>query len=393
MAPPSTMPAVRFLDLSVSQPQRAELLAAVERVLAHGKLIIGPEVEELEGKLAARVGRRFAVGVGSGTDALYLALRAADIGPGDEVITTSMSWIATANAIALVGATPVFADVREDLNIDPASAAGLITNKTRAILPVHNQGKPCAMDELVEICRQRKLLLIEDCAQAFDAEYKGRKVGAFGDLACLSMNPMKVLAALGEAGMVFTDSVEWRDKLHALRYNGTLNREDCHWPSHNGRLDTIQAAMLLCRLDQLDACLARRRQIAEIYSRGLVDLTGQLEIPREEQHPPAEPGAQTGGTHRGSRDVYYTYTIRTARRDELMRHLEDHGIESRVRHPILMPCHTAYRDAARGSWTRAERWVKEILCLPVHEKLTDEQAHYVVRCVREFFDGARKVKR
>ncbi|MCC7407311.1 MAG: DegT/DnrJ/EryC1/StrS family aminotransferase [Phycisphaeraceae bacterium] len=361
---------MRFLDLAVAEPRRAELLAAVERVLAHGKLILGPEVEELEAKLAARVGRRFAVGVGSGTDALYLALRAADIGPGDEVITTSMSWIATANAIALAGATPVFADVGEDLNIDPASAATLITEKTRAILPVHNQGRPCAMDELVEICRRHKLLLIEDCAQAFDAEYRGRKVGSFGDLACLSMNPMKVLAALGEAGMIFTDSVEWRDKLHALRYNGTLNREDCHWPSHNGRLDTIHAAMLLCRLCELDACLSRRRQIAEIYSQGLADLTGKLEIPRE---------------HPGSRDVYYTYTIRTTRRDELMRHLEDHGVESRVRHPILMPCHTAYRDTARGSWTRAERWVKEILCLPIHEKLTDEQAHYVVRCVRTFF--------
>lgn len=364
------MPVVRFLDLSVAEPQRVELLAAVERVLTHGKLIIGPEVEELETKLAARVGRRFAVGVGSGTDALYLALRAADIGPGDEVITTSMSWIATANAIALVGATPVFADVRDDLNIDPAGVAGLITPRTRAVLPVHNQGKPCAMDELVELCRRRKLLLIEDCAQAFDAEYRGRKVGGFGDLACLSMNPMKVLAALGEAGMVFTDSSAWRDKLHALRYNGTLNREDCHWPSHNGRLDTIQAAMLLCRLEQLGACLARRREIAEIYGQGLADLTGRLEIPREQP---------------GSRDVYYTYTIRTAKRDELMRHLEAQGVESRVRHPILMPCHAAYRDAARGSWQRAERLVKEILCLPIHEKLTDEQAHYVVRRVREFF--------
>ncbi|MCC7145937.1 MAG: DegT/DnrJ/EryC1/StrS family aminotransferase [Phycisphaeraceae bacterium] len=370
-------PAVRFLDLSVTDAaERGELLAAVAGVLEHGRIVLGPEVEELEKRLAARVGRKFAVGVSSGTDALYLALRAAEIGAGDEVITTSMSWIATANAIALVGAEPVFADVREDLNMDPASVARLISPRTQAILPVHNQGKACAMDELTAIGRQHGLLLIEDCAQAFDAEFAGRKVGSFGDLACLSMNPMKVLAAIGEAGMVFTDDPAWRERLQALRYNGTINREDCHWPSHNGRLDTIQAAMLLRRLDRLDGSLRRRREIAAIYDQGLAELAGRLEIPRESSQDKC-------------RDVYYTYTMRTDQRDALQAFLERRGIESRVRHPILMPEHTAYRGQARGEWTKAAQLVRQILCLPIHEKLTDEQARYVGQCVREFFAAVR----
>jgi dTDP-4-amino-4,6-dideoxygalactose transaminase len=369
----SITPAVRFLDLAVTDvAERGELLAAVAGVLAHGRIVLGPEVEELESRLAARVGRKFAVGVSSGTDALYLALRAAEIGPGDEVITTSMSWIATANAIALVGAEPVFADVGEDLNIDPASVVRLISPRTKAILPVHNQGKACARDELTAIVREHRLLLIEDCAQAFDAESAGRKVGSFGDLACLSMNPMKVLAAIGEAGMVFTDDPAWRDRLAALRYNGTINREDCHWPSHNGRLDTVQAAMLLKRLDRLDGSLRRRREIAAIYDQGLAELAGRLEIPRE-------------NSQDNCRDVYYTYTIRTDQRDALQAFLEQRGVESRVRHPILMPQHTAYRGQVRGEWTKAAQLVRQILCLPIHEKLTDEQARYVGQGVREFF--------
>ena len=232
--------AIRFLDLRVTDAaEKAELLAACENVLDHGRIVLGPEVEEFERAVAKRIGKRHAIGVGSGSDAAYLGLRALGIGPGDEVITGSLSWVATANGIALTGATPVFADIGDDLNVDPASVRRLISSDTRAVLAVHYTGRPCEMVELMKICRQHRLLLVEDAAQAFGARYQGRPVGSFGDAACFSMNPMKVLASLGEAGIVATDGDDVADKVRSLRYNGTINREECVQPSINGRLDTL----------------------------------------------------------------------------------------------------------------------------------------------------------
>lgn len=378
---------VPFLDLRViDADERAELLEAVEGVLRHGRLVLGPEVEAFERRIAGMCGRRYAVGVGSGTDALFIGLRAAGIGstPGsvrggerDEVITTGMSWIATANAIVMSGALPVFADVGEDLNIDPASVRSLITPRTRAILAVHNQGRLADVAALRGIADRHGLMLIEDAAQAFGARGSdGRAAGAFGEVGCMSMNPMKVLAALGEAGAIVTDDPAIAERAVALRYNGTVHREDCHWPSLNGRLDTLQAAMLLRRLDRLEGVLARRRSIAMRYHRGLAEpaADGRVRLPIE--HERLRPLG---------RDVYYTYTVQLDGRDELMRHLESHGIESRVRHPIILPGHTAYRAAARGRWDRAAVLVDRMLCLPVHEKMSDEQVEHVIASVRSFF--------
>ncbi len=216
---------VAFLDLRVlDDDERAELMAAVETVFRHGRMLLGPEVQELEQRVAQRCGREYGIGVSSGTDALYLALRSLDIGPGAEVITTSLSWIATTNAIALTGATPVFADIRSDLNIDPASVQRLVTERTRAILPVHYTGKVCDMAALQQIADTHGLFIVEDASQAFDATWHGRRAGGFGVLGCISMNPMKVLAACGEAGMIVTDRADLRDRLESLRYNGTINK-------------------------------------------------------------------------------------------------------------------------------------------------------------------------
>ena len=361
--------AIRFLDLRISDAaERKELLAACENVFNHGRIVLGPEVEEFERMIAKRVGKRHGIGVGSGSDAVYLGLRALGIGPGDEVITGSLSWIATANGIALTGATPVFADIGNDLNLDPSSLQQMISSKTRAVVAVHYTGRPCEMTELVKICEQHKLLLVEDAAQAFGAKYQGRPVGCFGAVACFSMNPMKVLASLGEAGAVATDGDAIADSVRSLRYNGTVNREECLQPSINGRIDTLQAAFLLVRMKRFEAVIGRRREIAALYRDA---LRGVVDTPEERP---------------GDFNVYYTYTIQADDRDGLKRHLEErHAIECKIQHPILMPDQPPYRGKTRVQYENARRLRERILCIPAHEKMADEQASRVAEAIRAYY--------
>jgi len=359
---------VAFLDLRITDDEeRQDLLAAVDNVVRHGRIVLGPEVQELESAVAARCERKYAVGVNSGTDSLYLGLKALGIGPGDEVITTVLSWIATANAIALTGATPVFADIKDDLNIDPASVRTLITPRTKALMPVHYTGKVCNMAELMQIAEEHRLFVVEDASQSFDARYRGRIAASFGDIGCISMNPMKVFAACGEAGMVVTDREDIYERLIALRYNGTVNREECIEVSLNGRLDTLQAAILLQRLGRVQGVIQKRREIAGWYD---AQLAGVVGIPVENED---------------EEDVYYTYHIRAERRDELKAFLESKGIETKIQHPILMAEQPAYRHLARREFPNAQRLVKKILCVPAHEKLTRDDVDYVAACIREFY--------
>lgn len=351
--------------------QRAELMHAVEAVFRHGRLVLGPEVEKLEKQVAKRCDRKYAVAVNSGTDALFLALKSIDIGQGDEVITTAMSWIATANAIALTGATPIFADINEDLNIDPDSITPLITSKTKAILLVHFTGKICRMSEIMKIAQKHRLIVIEDAAQAFDACHHGQKAGSFGFIACFSMNPMKIFAACGEAGMVVTDENDVYERLLSLRYNGTVNRVECIEPSLNARMDTLQAAILLKRLRSVGRIAERRRKIASMYNTGLSEC---VDVPVESK---------------GCRDVYYSYTLRTKHRDALKNFLEQKGIETKIWHPLLMPEHAAYRKKARGKYPKAKHIVKQILSIPNHEKLQDRDVRYIVESIRGFFKGKK----
>ena len=359
---------VPFLDLRITDEQeKKELLEAVDKVFSHGRIVLGPEVKEFEDRVAASCGRGLGVGVNSGTDALYLALRAAGIGAGDEVITTSLSWVATANAIALTGATPVFADIQDDLNIDPASIETLITKKTKAIVPVHYTGKVCRMDRIMPLALKHYLLVIEDASQAFDASYQGGKSGSFGTMGVFSMNAMKVFASCGEAGMIVLDDKKIYERLISLRYNGTINREECVEVSLNGRLDTLQAAILLKRMPRVKGIITRRRQIALQY---MQLLQGCVDLPREQA---------------GETDVYYTFTIKTPRRDELKKYLEECGIETKIQHPILMPDQPAFAGKSYGSYPNASRLVKTILCLPANEKLSSDAIEYVAQCVRKFF--------
>jgi dTDP-4-amino-4,6-dideoxygalactose transaminase len=366
--PASAAVRVRFLDLSVKdEAERAALRAAFETVLDHGRVVLGPEVEQFERRVADYCHRRFAVGVGSGTDALILGLKALGIGPGDEVITTPLSWLATGSAILLNGATPVFCDIDETLNLDPDTIERLVTPRTKAILPVHFTGRLARMPEIMEIARRRGLLVIEDGSQAFGATLGDKPCGAFGDMACISLNAMKILGGLGDAGIVVTDDQEVASRLDALRHTGVVDRDYCVELSHNTRMDTLQAAMLLQRLTFYPSAIARRRKLAARYDR---ELAGCVELPPRMQ---------------GYNDVFYTYTIRTRQRDRLRDFLTSRGIETKIQHPFLMNDQKAFQGKVRGESPKAAKLVATILCIPVHEKLTDDDQSLVIATVKEFF--------
>ncbi len=359
---------VRFLDLSVTDPaERSAILNAVSNLLDHGRVVLGPEVQEFERQVAAYCNQRFAIGVGTGTDALILGLKALGIGPGDEVITSPLSWLATGSAILINGATPVFGDIDDTLNLAPETIEPLISPRTKAILPVHFTGKLARMAEIREIARCHGLLVVEDGSQAFGATYNGTPCGAFGDMACISLNAMKILGGLGDGGIIVTSDESIAQRLDMLRHSGVTNRDYCQELSHNCRLDTIQAAILLDRLKRHPSMVARRRENADYYSRG---LSGVVETP------PTLPGFE---------DVFYTYVIRSPRRDALRDHLAARGIETRVQHPLIMNDQPAFQGKFRGASPNAARLVKEILCIPAHEKLTRGDLDLVIGEIRAFF--------
>ncbi len=323
------------------------------------------EHEQFEKEIAEYCQTQYAVGVSSGTDALYFALRCLNLGPGDEVILTPLSWVASLNTVVLCGATPVFVDITEDLNINADLITEVITSKTKAILPIHFTGKLCDIKKINCIAEEHELLVVEDAAQSFGAELDGKKAGSFGTLGCFSMNPMKLLCAYGEAGVVVTDNEQYAQRIKSLRHAGTINKGDCNEPSFNGRLDTIQAGMLSINIKYLQSKLDRLRVIAARYNESLRHLVIC----------PQEPSAN---------HVYYTYTILTDQRDELKEYLSSKNIETQIQHQILMPNQTAYRHLPRYNIPVAEKVVDQILCLPNHEHLSDEQVEYVIYCIKEF---------
>jgi dTDP-4-amino-4,6-dideoxygalactose transaminase len=359
---------VRFLDLSVQEDERREFLRAVDAILQSGIILNGPEVEEFECLAAKYCNVAFAVGVGSGTAALYVALKCLHIGPGDEVIVPALSFVGTANAIAAVGAVPVFVDVREDLLINPEAIEAAITQRTRAIMPVQFTGNVCDMDLIRGIAERNALPVIEDAAPAFGASYREQKAGTFGVLGCFSMNPMKVLGAVGEAGLVVAGSNEHAERLRELRYHGIHNKDICVDISLNARLDTLQAAILSIRLKSLEDDLARRQQIAQRYASHLSNL---VEVP---QPRPVV------------RHAWYHYTILCDRRDELAAQLQADGIETRVYYSRLMSQHPPHR-ALPATCPTGTALLDRILCLPMHPKLTDEEVDFVSERLIRFYNG------
>ncbi len=363
---------VPFLNLQAQyESLKAELLPAVEKTLAGGHYVLGPNVAAFEQEVAAYTGAKFGVGVNSGSDALTLALRALDIGPGDEVITTPFTYIAPAESIHQVGAKIVFADVHpRTFNLDPSEVAKKITAKTKAIIPVHLFGQAAPLDELFALAKPRGIHLVEDCAQAIGATYRGKPVGSHGALGCFSFYPTKNLGADGDGGMVVTNDEALAKKLKMLRVHGIERRyfHDLH--GYNSRLDELQAAILRVKLPHLKSWNARRAEVAAAYTRGLQGLP--LDFPV---------------TADGNNHVFHVYALLTQRRDELLKYMGERGVPSIIYYPQPLHLQKLYETHGwkRGDFPVAEKISELILPLPMYPELKDEHVTHVVETIRGFF--------
>lgn len=363
---------VPYVSLALQhQALKTELLAAVAKVFEHGQFILGPEVQAFEERFAAYCGTRYAVAVNNGTSALFLVLQALNIGPGDEVITAPNSFLASASCITLVGGRPVFVDVGDDYNIDPNLLEEAITPRTKAIIPVHLTGRPADMRPILEIANRHNLYVIEDSAQAVGARYHGQRVGSFGIAGCFSFHPLKNLNAAGDGGAITTDDPGLYKKLCKARNHGLRNRDKCQFWSHNCRLDTLQTAMLLVKLDYLDQWTEARRANAAFYQKQLRKV---MWVPKDQPYEYA---------------VYHTFIVQTEQRDELQTCLRAHGIDSKVHYPIPIHLQEAAQQLGYGpgSFPVTEQQVQHILSLPVYPELTDAQLHHVVSTIKKFYES------
>jgi dTDP-4-amino-4,6-dideoxygalactose transaminase len=350
-----------------------ELDDALRRVIRNVQFILGPEVEALESELSAYCQTNFAVGVASGTDALQLSLLACGIKPGDEVITTPFTFIATAEAITQCGATPVFVDIDpKTYNIDPEKIEPKITKKTRAILPIHLYGQPADMDPVLELARKYNLKVIEDCAQALGAEYNGKKVGSLGDAGCLSFFPSKVLGAYGDGGMVITNDGEIREKMIMLRNHGCKQKYYHLIPGFNSRLDELQAAILRVKLKYLERWLEQRRQKASLYSRLLSNIEGV-----------SSPYIASYARH-----IFNYYTIRIdsnkVERDKLRQHLSAKGVATAIYYPLSLHLQQVYKPLGYkpGDLPISEKAQEEVISLPIYAELSEEQVEKITEAIR-----------
>jgi dTDP-4-amino-4,6-dideoxygalactose transaminase len=364
---------VPFVDFRARlAPVRSEIDAAIARVLDSGWFILGPEVEALERELAAALGAREAVAVANGTEALQLALVAAGVGPGDEVVTTSLSAAFTGLAVLAAGARPVFVDVDPaTLNIDPAAAARAVGPRTKALLPVHLYGHPADMDPLLALAREHGLVVVEDACQAHAARYRGQPVGTLGGdrgLGALSFYPTKNLGGLGDGGAVLVGDPQVAARLRKLRNGGQSDRYHHDLPGMNSRLDEMQAAILRVGLRHLEEWTARRRELAACYTRELQDTP--LVLPGEKEDVQA---------------VHHLYVARHPRRDALMAALRERGIGTLIHYPVPLHLQPAFAAPGNEPGTRkvAEEAAGRILSLPLYPEMTDAQAAAVVAAVRD----------
>ena len=352
--------------------------AAIRRVLDSGQFILGSEVKAFEEEIAAYCGTKFAVGVASGTDALHLALIACGIRPGDEVITTPFTFIATTEAIVNCGAVPIFADIEpKTYNIDPAQIESRITSRTKAILPVHLYGQPADMEPILKLSKKYDIKVIEDCAQALGAEYRGKKVGSLGDAGCLSFFPAKNLGAYGDGGMVVTNESEIAEAVGMLRVHGAQTAYYHRVPGFNSRLDALQAAVLRVKLRYLEGWNEIRREKASLYGRLLGQIEG-IAPPYFEEHSKSSCN-------------YYTISLTAPHldRNELRKYLESKDIQTMVYYPLSLHLQEVYKDLGykRGDFPQSEQAQEQVLSLPMYPELSEEQIERVVAEIKVFMGG------
>ena len=360
---------ISILDLRRQYQQlKAEVEPKVLSVMEKGSFILGAEVQQFETEVAEYLGAKHTLGVASGTDALYIALRALDIGTGDEVITTAFSYIATSEAIVRTGATPVFVEIDPTtFNLDLSNIEEKITPKTKAILPVHLYGQPVNMDLLCEIAQKHHLSIVEDCAQAMGAEWNGQKVGNFGDVGCFSFFPTKNLGCYGDGGLVTCNSPQLADMMKKLRAHGSSTKYNHELPGGvNSRLDEVQAAILRIKLPYLESWNTARREVAHTYAQLLSKVSG-VQVPQ----------AVDGGAH-----VFHQYTIRldeNIKRDAVQEFLMAHGIQSMIYYPIPLHLQGAHASLGyqAGDLPVTEAAAKSVLSLPIYPELTREEIEQV----------------
>jgi len=362
---------VPFLDLKMHHaPLREEFERAIRDVIASGVFAGGPFVAKFEEEFAAFCDCKYGLGLGSGTEALWLALLAMGVGPGDEVITVPSTFMATAEAITYAGATPVFVDVDDHAyTMDPGALSGAVSGRTKAIIPVHLFGQPADMDPILEFARARGLFVVEDACQAHGAKYKGRKVGSLGDAGCFSFYPGKNLGALGEAGAVVTNSAELQEKIRILRDHGQIRKYHHTMVGWNCRMDGIQGAVLSIKLRHLERGNQLRRAHALRYNRafaGIDEIVTPVEAPYAEH-------------------VYHIYALRVQSRDELIDLFEREGIGCGVHYPVPVHLQKAYASLGHqvGAFPKAEATSAEFISLPMFPELTSAQIDLVAETAKE----------
>jgi dTDP-4-amino-4,6-dideoxygalactose transaminase len=363
---------VRFVNYPRQyQQHKKEFDGIFEEIMSGGDFILRRHVEEFEKRIADYVGTKYAIGVNTGTDALYLSTRALGFRPGDEVITVAHTFVATVGAIVQCGATPVLIDIKDDFNMDVNQIEAAITSKTKGIIPVHLNGHVCNMEKIMEIAEKYHLKVIEDAAQALGAEFKGKRCASFGDTGIFSFYPAKVLGTAGDGGMVCTNDGELARKIRAFRDNGRVESVDeieCFgWCT---RLDNLHAAILNMKFNYFEQWVERRRAVAKMYEEGLSGIPGLLLPPRSD------------GDYF---DVYQNYVIRCKKRDELLAHLQKTGVEVLV--SWRMPMHKQKAlGLDRFKLPMTERISAEVISLPMYPELTDQEVEFVMGAVKNFFD-------
>ncbi len=349
-----------------------EVMEAIEEVFSKGDLILRDQLRQFEENIASYVGVKYAVGVNSGTDALYLSLHAAGIGPKDEVITVAHTFVATVAVIVHLGATPILVDVGEDHNMDMSQVEKAITPRTKAIIPVHLNGRLCCMENLMRVATKYNLLVIEDAAQALGASFDGGVAGSFGLTGCFSFYPAKILGGAGDGGILTTNDKRLAEKVQLLRDHGVQRASgDILYFGFNSRLDNLQAAILNIKLKYLPQWIERRRELASLYHQGLLDL----------EHIKLPPPPESEGRYF---DIYANYVIRAQDRDKLVAHLREHGIEILISWPKPMH-HQHALGLSHFQLPMTEQISREVLSLPLIPELSNEQVQFVVKSIRRFY--------
>lgn len=347
------------------------ILEKIREVVIRGDFTLGREVETLEDAYAQLVGAKHAIGVGSGTDAIFLSLKALDLQPGYEVITTAFTFYATIGAIVAAGGTPVFCDIQDDFNINVAGIKKLITKKTKAILPVHWSGKPCDMDEMIEISEEFGIPIIEDACHSILAEYNGRRTGTFGLTGCFSFHPLKNLNVWGDGGIITTNSDEMNARVRLLRNHGLVDRDHCKIFGYNSRLDTIQAVVANHLLGKIDSITTARIANAKYLDMGL-GFVPEIKIPKRVS---------------SIKEVFHIYSFMAENRDSLMHFLRENGVDAKAHYPIPMHLQPAarYLNYKKGDFPNAENAAHRTLSLPVHEFIEPRDLDFMISKVKEFY--------